>query len=461
MKRTRIVRRAALGLAFGVAVLALGGRAAAQHKPVGSLEDGMLVLAERVIKELRPLKDADQEHLIVGVQNFRVKHGKAGAWTENGVVNRQLADRFEVALLLSLARKDNIRVIDQAREAAAKDNREPRPSLADQQGRMRFFDVKGYGLAWDPQPQPLVPDGFITGEVVLDADSPTMTLSLSYFGSNGKELPPWKGDVVRAAPPVLTAAGVSYDYARAVGPSMNAAGVKQRKSRDLLPETPVAIEILYGDEVQAFDAKASQELQVPQPKLTDPVTIRLRLKDPKDKDKYGVVAMINGENSIYPQQTDPVVLIDNYKWVLDKDRPLVTIPGFQESLKDAKGFKVMPWTDALKTRDQLGLFTFVVYRELRAGEKQPEEDKTKLTEPGQAIARMVLAPPGNIKPKSLETLQEQLKARHAAPPPEGATRSVAVLGNGDTLKNAVKEEKFNAYKAQLYSISIRYANLPR
>jgi hypothetical protein len=387
-------------------------------------------LAKKYAKTLQ-----DEKRLTVGVLKFLVRRDKNVLNQNVGPLNQRLADRLEVALILAL-RDARIRVLhNSSNTVAEKMNR--RANHRTEKGRIAFFDNR-YSPAWGDDDD-LPADVFLTGTVTFDKTCRTAKVAIDAFDKSGA-LTRVCAFEARAEPRTLTEAGVSF---RSRGGSLDLSRLEQPE--EIEKEMPIAFEILYDGKPVALKDGA-----VPEPREKQKVSFRLRHRG-RDKLAYGVVLKINGKNTIYPDAT-ATDDASTWKWVLaPKDQ--IEIKGFQTGLKGAKAFTVAPNhpedASLIRYNPHVGTFQLVIFRPLRAGEKEAEEEKTDSAK--AAIARGVSS--ARARQDTLLSLQKQLAA---GPRRKSTVNARGMVEGGDDVTSKVKEVPFKPSAAPIYSLTVRY-----
>jgi len=140
---------------------------------------------EQAPKVLAALKAKGYKN--VGVLKFLARH-EGGSWRDNlGPVNRTVADRLEVALLLALKPSDNMGILFRASETIAKsDNMRANHRTAEGRAEFFSFDPSPFSLPWNRK-ELVQPDAFLTGEITLSGDLRRMTVKVQVFGNRGDD----------------------------------------------------------------------------------------------------------------------------------------------------------------------------------------------------------------------------------------------------------------------------------
>ena len=103
-----------IGLPALAALLLAGGTARAEAKPLPSYDEAVRTQAPEIIKKLHA-----SGYKNVGVLKFMARN-ENGVWRDNlGPINRSLADRLEIALLVALKPEDDLGIIFRASDVVA------------------------------------------------------------------------------------------------------------------------------------------------------------------------------------------------------------------------------------------------------------------------------------------------------------------------------------------------------
>jgi hypothetical protein len=413
-----IARRA--GAAVAAALLLASAAAAAD--PPRTLDKALRDEAPGILKALH-----DGHYANVGVLKFLAARGDGKLCDNLGPINRSLADRLEVALVLAQDDKDKLCVLTHASDVVAQQPFAAKLySHLTEDGLKRFFDPdrpllfnRPWGGEADPQTgqlKPVTADAFLTGEARLSPDLKTVDVTVRLFDRNDKDpnklreaahftaLVDWR---------TLTESGVSFVRPRGNDiPDPDAAPVpatvvlNDDKEPYYRPddksaggggdwgkvekESPVRLEIYYlnaatnlkdpGDVKKALNGATPVPVKdgatVRPPKEGEKVVFKLKntddgLKNPGDRHTYGVVLRVNGENTIEREKLTSA--LDSVKWILDPGDE-ITVAGFQVGKSAAEEFKVLS-PQASKEQmvnydlNNIGTISMVVFR--------ANEEKTK------------------------------------------------------------------------------------
>src|SRR5262249_13488448 len=164
MNRSRLMYTLKRTAIFGVAVLLLtGGVTKAADSAVAPNLD--VALRDQGPKLLAELKARGYKN--VGVLKFLVGNEDGKLRDNFGPLNRSLADRVELALLLAIQKGDDFGVIFRASEAVKASGNERATHLT-KEGRAEFFgfDPSPFALPWNAKAK-VQPDAFLTGDAWL------------------------------------------------------------------------------------------------------------------------------------------------------------------------------------------------------------------------------------------------------------------------------------------------------
>src|SRR5271157_1152105 len=195
---SRVVRPGLLFAALGLVMLATPGAQASD-----TLDRELLKDAPKIIRYLK-----DHGYKNVGVLKFRVQKGDEPVSDRVGTLNRDLAARLEIALVLTTDIKAPLGIIHDASAVAAKI---PGANHLNEPGRRALLGAR-YPLAWGGEP--VEPDAFLTGVAQVSPDLKTVTMSILAFGRDGGKLEKVADFTATTDPPMLTAAGESFVLTR-------------------------------------------------------------------------------------------------------------------------------------------------------------------------------------------------------------------------------------------------------
>jgi len=385
----------------------------ARGQEADKLETALFRTAPQLLKILEK-----KEVKNVGVIKFLVARGEGRAVDNAGVINRNLADRLETALLLALP-NDKMGVIAQATDEAANHNV---MTHLDVPGRRSFFDHQ-YTRAWG-NADPIDADYFLTGTAAISADLKTIKVKVQGFGKDGKldELLEFRAAVDSR---LMTEGGYSYvvpadkydNLARGRPEAQRHQQIiestpKQDKVEPLvvnepafpdLKEAPIDVMVMYNNSPVKIENG-----RVPEP--TAETKIKFVVKNKTDK-TLGVVLKINGENSVFRERSEGLLC---HKWIL-APKGEVTVTGFQESFEKENKFKVLPPRQSRENEinygSNAGTFQIAVF----TGSMSEQEPKVEqvVSREEQSVAAIARGNPsvGKRRPGTLVSLQADLRGR--------------------------------------------------
>ena len=443
------------GLCQGVAALVVGlGLATAVGTPTARGDTLDAALLKEAPAVLRYLKDHGYQN--VGVLKFRIKKGAGPASDRVGPLNLNLASHLQIALVLA---NDNRAPLGIIRDADAVAATLPGANHLTRSGRQVLFRGR-YPLAWGDEP--VEPDAFLTGVAVVSPDLKQMTVAILAFGKDGEGLEKVTQFTASTDAPTLAAAGESFlirgfaDEGRVetVREKAIEEAVKVKATPEANPlrdaAAPVALEIRYDDQpvpLEIRDGKA----EIREPREGQKVSFLLRKVD-RTAERYGVVLVVNGENTLFKERIAP---FHARKWILSSDHPSTPILGYQTGEHTAESFRVLSQeeskSDAVHYGPEAGLITMVVFRE-KAKPKPTEgpsappplDDKA---EDQVAMSRGVL-PRG--QPQTLAALKFQLR--------EGVDlRGRGMIKEGEKRDDvAIKQVEFQPDPTPVMSATVTY-----
>jgi hypothetical protein len=394
-----------------------------------NLDEMLRKKAPELIKYLR-----SKHYANVGVLKFLVKKGDAAPSDNVGELNLSLANRLEVALVLSNPDED-LGIIQQASRTVAKENN-VRASHLTKEGRKAFFDSE-YDLAWGPRKA--AASAFITGLVTISPDLKQTKFRFQVFDKDGNLADALDEVTMETTPRILTEAGYSYLLKPEVHTEAFAAAKKNKGNRFLRAELvdkieeqtayapeasktvqvpvikgpnpykegPVKLTILYNGKPQMIGANG----MVAEPKQTDEVSFVL---ENPTKDTLAVVLKVNGHNTLFDESYPDLKAC--HKWIL-RPGEKQTITGFQIDDKTVKKFKVLSPKESQENEvyygDNAGTFHMATFQ----GNVVKEDPSIKVNE-GREETELALAAIGrgtlvlgDIEAGSLNALKRTLRGR--------------------------------------------------
>ena len=361
----------------------------------------------------------------VGVLKFRVQKGNERISDRAGPLNLNLATRLEIALVLADDVRKPVNII---RDASAVAARLPGANHLSPSGREALFRGR-YPLAWGDQQ--VEADAFLTGVAIVSSDLRQVQVAILGFGPNNPKMENVAEFTASTDPPVLVDVGESFMIRGAfeggrvkIVPETvikTAAKVKQgEETHPLLdPSAPVGLEIFYDNRSVPLEIREGKAW-VREPQEGQKVLLVLRKRD-KTVDRYGVVLMVNGQNTLFKERIPPV---DCTKWILSEDYPAITVRGFQTRQKTAEAFRILSSQESkantMHYGADVGTISLVVFRELkslRTSPSLPDDDAEDLA----AVFRSRLP---EKQPLNLAALKYQLRSGSGS----NATRGLIVEG---------------------------------
>ncbi len=372
------------------------GRAADSVDP---LAKQLLTEASKIMQELK-----DRGVKNVGVLKFRIEKGTQPV-DRVGPLNGNLADRLELALILSNNAQNPVGIIHDASSVAAgiagADHRTP-------DGLQKLFAAQ-YPLAWGTEK--VSPDALLVGTAKMETGG---DLNVSIFLFDNKSNKPSKLSQFKVAPTVteLAEAGESFVLRgifdggqvqlaaadRSEKASKEAAEKAKQiydKPQDYHPLSPknngapIGLQIQYDGITKPFEFRDGHA-QIPEPNERQKVTFILSRKV-NDPHTYAIVLKVNGENTIGRERKNDQQC---RKWVLAPNSPAITLKGFQLDDKTAAAFRVASSQEsaarAIDYGRDVGTISVVVFREAAKG--LPDDGPgTKLLGPTESDAEEGLA----------------------------------------------------------------------
>lgn len=338
-----------------------------------NLDAALLKQAPKVMQYLK-----DKQYQNVGVVKFRVQKGKEPLTFRAGPLNSNLASRLENALVLMNDKEKPVGIIHDA-DKVAHDRR--LSSYSSDAGMGKLFE-QHFPLAWGDRT--VRADAFLTGTVRVPADMKTANVTIQAFAPNASALETVATFTVDVDRALLNDLGQSFSLnARSLTKKTRALDLEASDDAATRDQTPgsastqtseklLDFEIRYNGQRQTYaaDPQNGGEMVVAEPQEGQKVTFLLKSTA---KDTIAVALMINGKNSLYEQEVEPVAC---KKWILDPGVE-VEIKGFQFDAATMKPFRVLSpaESESMAYSDNLGLISVFVFRSMK--DKPPEPDDSK------------------------------------------------------------------------------------
>ncbi len=368
-------------LVVGAAVLAAGSPARADN-----LDTALAKHAPDVIRYL-------QEHHShnVGILKFRVKKGNQPISFKVGLINDNMVERLEIALVhADPVGPGTIGIIHGANAVAMAKHLPRYDNVA---GQRALFEQK-YPLYWGNKL--VTPDHFLTGLITVRPDMKSATVLIEAFGPTSPQqdkVVTFHVDTDRSLLADLSesfhvktrglhrrtrnisledeavSSAADNDGTGSAGKSdsntntnastadSGSTGTTSANGSDKLLD----FQVYYDGVAQPVTADSSNpgELQVQEPNPNQVVTIGVKSNS---QDKLGLVLMVNGVSTLYeePLQSD---VTKNLAWVLEPGQQY-SIQGFQQDNNTRKPFRVLTdsETAAATYSPNLGLIQFFLVR---------------------------------------------------------------------------------------------------
>jgi len=422
--------------------------------------------ADRILQKLR------QRNLrTVGVLPFGVQpHNQDRARYKQGQINQNLADRLQIALILANNPEDPVNVLMNV-NAVAKNKLPQGQSHLDPQGRRTLMGLR-YTRAWKESMRAveLKPDVLLTGIAKISPYPAETYISIRAIYANAPEKEPVEIDSIRVKTDVRTMAesGTSYvatrsfykgvmEYAQlasGMGPEMGAHPVAPNST------APVRLTVYYNDQAIPYQFKDGFAL-IPEPREHQKVCFVIEKTDPSDPRTYGVVLMVNGENTFDHQREEP---IHCSKWLLKPDWPRTKILGYQIGDKGlVEPFRVLSDPESAasevlyepKALGMISMYVFVGADDIQAPPPNPDipldKEARRLALDAGAVGR---AHPPDLPGDDLIDLKQSLRAEADAAGLRGLRGLIA--GSGTAQGNEVRYESFRPYPKPIMVGHLRY-----
>jgi len=463
-----------------VVVLSLTARARAEEKRAAALDAQLLEQAPKILEYLR-----DKGYKNVGVLKFRIKKGKDPVSDNVGTLNMFLANRLEVALVLTNS-NDPQKQIGIARNASEVAAKIPGASHATAEGREKLF--KGsYPLAWGTES--VAPDAFLTGIATVTPDLKQMTVGILVFDKSGSALE-------KAVPPITTAtsaslinelgesfvlqgafdtSNVDVEYKALEAKVVEAAArVKQATAKHPLedPAAPVELDILYDGRPANIEFREGKAF-VAEPQAGQKVVLVLKQRTPSVA-RFGVVLKVNGENTFNRERSAD---INCRRWILGGQFPQIAVQGFQVDGDVAEEFRVLSQAESKSVEmnygADVGTITLTVFKE--KGKAQAPQ-KTELAKSDGAKTDAAKtdtsknSPPPDLPNDEAEDVAALTRGLHPKQPPKNlaalkhqlreggrkGSETRGLIAQGQLTSNRIQIVKFELDPTPVMAASIIY-----
>jgi hypothetical protein len=427
----------------------------AQAEELPSLEHALLDNAAQILKFAR-----EQGYQNVGVLKFRIREGNGQPSDRAGVLNLNLADRLELALIIKNKLREPVGIVHNASAVAASI---PGANHLAAEGRAKLFSAN-YPLAWGKES--VVPDAFFVGVVQVEDDFQTAVIGISAFDRKSDKLQSVARFKARMTTNDLAEIGTSFttrgifdngqvnlsNEDRNKQANKEAAqvalAIKTKQARQPLddPASPVVLTIQYDGQPVTVEFRDGGAF-VPEPNEGQKVSLVVGRRNPEDKTRYAVVLKVNGENTLYRQRKKD---FDCNKWVLEPgDQPL-TIDGFQITDTEKQKFTVLSKA-ASKSREMdygadVGTISMTVFQP-RSAATPPPPPSNLLAEDAEDFAILSRGNFPKGTPESLAALKSQLVA---------STQTRGLITEGKTEAGATRTVKFDPDPVPVIVASVTY-----
>ncbi len=470
---TKLTSKQLLGLAVGIL---LAGTTPVCADGPASLDEAILKNAPRVLEYLQGKNDKKQVYHNTGVLKFLVQGSNGSLSDRVGPLNRSLADRLEIALILANDDR-NLGILSHASDNVATAGMHATHRTAE--GRERFFDIPAtaFTRAWGKLSEG--PDCFLTGEARFSSDLRSITVQVQAFGKEDpKRLVSVCSFTAATDERTLGEAGLRYLSPRPRGLPIpvlqKLADDKDKNTTSVLPasttdnasaqqlltqikqesrEDPVELQIYYDKTLVERNAAG-----IPSPEEGTKVWFKLINHDKAAT--YGVVLLVNGENTIFREEQGPPV--DMYKWVLEPGKS-VTIEGYQLNQDRSEAFKVLAPKEseerAVHYGKDAGIMNLWVFRGIGKNEANlVKYEVPKPTEDTRLVARGMPRLGANDRPNDLLALKDQLRRQLRAEDESEAKgpRPRGLIVSGERIESKVMTTPFRAYPVPVKFDTIRY-----
>ncbi|HZU37679.1 MAG TPA: hypothetical protein VFA18_17290 [Gemmataceae bacterium] len=457
----RSIVRGFTGTFLALAALAVAQPARAADAPLAPLDQALLDHGRELIEALKKNYPKKEKPLHVAVLPFLVRKNDKTV-SNAGPLNLLMTARLEATLILSLREGEDkhFGILPGAAATLAKEGISVRDYLS-RSARDTLFGEKLFLPAWG-EPKKVQADIFLTGLVQLSPNRRTLTVVVEGFDRNTA-----KGQLTRLVGPFQAAAELR-PLVEAGGSFLRTKDLQNQIDADLKKQTESPPEslrdaafVMLTDQGAAPHPLDPNSTSKPPIRLTiyydkDPQTIRVaagsaEVDEPRTETKvslelcntskrsYGVLLLVNGKNTLYPDEPLPRDLSRSAMWVL-KPESKILLEGFFQGDGKGKGkflaFNVLPESASeRKSRSlgtDLGTITLVAFAE--KDKQKPEEkeatNRYPLSPEMVAIGSQGFGIPATAKrllASSLVVAQNTLKSTGTDQPTKG-TKGLIVPG---------------------------------
>jgi hypothetical protein len=416
---------------------------------VASAEEFEKALREKAPDIVKYLKE--KKYSNVGVLKFRTKLGEEQPGDNAGPLNRTLAERLEIALVLANDLKEPVGVLRNASARAAKIKGANHLTA---EGRKALFQTR-YPIAWGDTDADA--DAFLTGVALVDSKTDTITVSVQAFDRTSTKLEQVAlvkskvnlTDLMDSGGSFLLRGAFDDGKPKLTLPDAGqqvvktAARVRAKEETFPLddPKAPVALEIRYDGKPVRVEFRDGKGF-VPEPQEGQKVILVVRRKD-RSPARLGVVLRVNGENTLYKDRLPPA---QAHMWVMSPDSDPLEVEGFKTGKDSGEAFRILSPAESKRQEmnygADVGTISLTVFHEGKAGAPDLAED-----EDIAAITRGVFP---TDRARNLSALRAQLRADAA----KSDTRGLIV--GGDAIKIETRKVKFEPYPVPILAATIHY-----
>jgi hypothetical protein len=428
--------RPSLWLVLGVMV------GLAQPTRGDDLDKQLLKQAPQLIQKLQA-----KGYKNVGVLKFRIKKGDEPISDRAGLLNLDVAQRLELALVLAVRPQEPLGIIRNASREAAKT---PGASHLSSEGRKQFFNAT-YPLVWgDAKVQA---DAFVTGVVEVVDDLKQLRVSLGVF-DRGAVLEKLSQFTAAMDSQRLADVGESFvvrgvhEEGEVEQVALNdASQVHQASSQNphpaVAPDAPVELLITYDAQPVPVEVRQGKAF-VREPNEGQRVALTLRRKNAADPRRYACVLKVNGQNTLHKERARD---IQCHKWVLEPNAPPIAITGYQLSDNRAEAFRVLSKAASQARQmdygEDLGTISLVVFTERRGS----VPGRTNLLdEDAEDLAALTRGVYPDQPAENLAALQAQLRANSRR----------GLIAEGETVAHEIRAATFDPAATPVMSTTIIY-----
>lgn len=468
----------ALGrLAVGLLLCVVCSGLAQPVHAADELEKELISASKAVLKHAR-----ENGYKNIGVLKFAVKNHHDPTGGHDSALGRRLADKLEMALLLTVDVSDPIGIAKNASDTAATIAGASHLSPS-QEAREKLF-VKNYPMSWGSQDQPI--DAFYSGSAVLLKDLSKIVVGFRVLDAATGSLE-WVPNLrleVKPGIDELMDAGQSFTT-RGIFDSANikltnterkekaaeeatltsldvsdASDTQQTGSKHPLSpdntDSPITFEVHYDNQPQKIRIEGGLAF-VAEPEEHQKVMFVIRRKG-SARPRLAVVVKVNGENTLR-KQTLPDAKCG--AWIFEPHMDVFGIKGYQMNQNEREPFRVLSDSESIEKEidygSHAGAITVSVFPELKGTPTETPKETPKAPS-DDLLALLEDAEHPERKPSTLAALRSILDPNAKPTPKVNQFATRGLIGGGDKVTASVEKTKMQRDSVPLMSATLRYYN---